>query len=352
MITTILTLASLTLTAQASDAETYVIEHRAVDERALVYELRTTHEFLLAEMYGRIDEEEPVPYNAAGTVSTEYYARWRDDCTQLEHLDAPSIKRQFQKLDLKGRATTTLPGQPTRPEQAIFGSDFQGRTLAFTWGPDEQTYGHCYDYYDGPEEPLALIREDANCRSALPRGPVSIGERWTLDAEQTLRLLTPGGNLSMEPQNASVLARSIKLGLGSALSDVLVGETLGGQAEVVLEAVEVDEDGDQIAVLTIEKLSIEVAAEQSELYEEYMSEDEQKEPATVDSVSISTRLSGGGTLRWNITQAQLDSASLRGDEVSDLSISKVFGEEPRTLVRRENASYKGVWKLSLTASTP
>lgn len=309
------------------------------------------HELLLETLSRQNGDAAPVVYQSAGTISSETFLEWRDDWTQLPEETRPGLRRHYRRVRLNAKAAYSPQGQPPSSDLTRFGSHFEDRTLRFQWIDEEGEYARHYEYYDGPEEPLARVREEADAHSLLPEEPVQPGDEWSFDGPALYRALTPGGNLDLMVKRASGTAKAIKLGVAGALADALSEESFGG-GKGRLREVSQNEAGERIAQVDLSDLKLLSVADRTDSYEDAADERDEKEPALLSGVSIDVGLEGQGTLSWNLDRGRLESLKLDFDQRVTLSVTKQFFSRDDSFPVIEEATYRGTLKFEQKVETP
>jgi len=316
--------------------------------RTVRTEVRTTQEYLMESYVEQIGDQSR-GQGASGAISTDGYAAFED-----EYREGRVVRRHFEEIDFGSKSVMTLKNGKTRNETLKFASLFESYDILFTWIESENEYARRYDRIGSTEEPLKHLRFEADGRSILPEEPVEVGAQWSVDGPALAALVSPSGDLALRPQKRSVLARSIKLGVGAPLGELFGASSLGS-AQCELTAVRTREDGARLAEISIRDLGLQAVVDQTRDYERLMARQEKREAAFLEGVFTEAQLlHGEGTLTWNLTAGRLETLELRADQRVVITVQKQFGEATedgmQPVTRIQSVSYTGLLKHDVQAS--
>jgi hypothetical protein len=192
-------------------------------------------------------------------------------------------------------------------------SDLLGKQVVFTWDEDAKEYKKAFDPAEDNAALLEGLQEDMDLRVLLPQGEVAEGDEWDIDVKELGRVLAPGGNLSLVPEEAgkSQVGMGDMSGMGS-LSDWL-GELIEGSAKGSLVSVRKQDDA-QIATIKL-NFKINGSKDMSEMVSQAMEKAELPPGAgeiKVEHMDLDFRMEGEGELIWNLTAGRLQTFELSG----------------------------------------
>ena len=311
-------------------------------------EIRCTQDYLMESFVEQVGDQSR-SQGASGAISTEMYIGFED-----EYTTGDVVRRHFEEIDFKSKSVMTTPQGESQTENLKFASLFESYDILFTWIEAEQQYGRRYDRVGATEEPLKHLRFVADGRSILPAGDVSVGTTWEVDGAALARLVAPGGGLALQPEKRSILGRSIKMGVGAALSEMFNEESLG-RAVCQFAEMRTGEDGSDLAVIKIQELTLQSIVDQTRTYEKLMSRQEKREPAFLEgAISDVQLMNGEGTLIWNVTAGRLESYEIQADQRLIITVQKQFGETVgegeegmQAVTRIQSVAYAGLLKLDV-----
>ena len=299
---------------------------------------RTYHELSLEQIARAIGSGQFMARDLGGFISTEELIVVHDQYRVMGPGRPDSLLRTYQHVRAKGKATLTGPKGSKLEDLSASGSPFELRRVLFSWIEEEGQHARRFDGVDGPEDILLDVREDMDARSALPAGPVEVGDTWQLDQRQLGILLAPGGDLKLIPRKFSEFARTMKLGCGGSMWDILGPDTVGS-ATCRYAGVR-EEEGVSVAVIEISELVLSSIKDQTAAFEDSMPTSERQEPGFLEQVVVDFSVVGGGEILWNQEAGHLHSMSIQGEERISLTVTKTFldTEEPYNIVERSATS--------------
>jgi hypothetical protein len=222
--------------------------------------------------------------------------RFYDEARVEAKSEVSGGRQQTQSIDLPGR------------------SAFQGKSVVFTYVPEDDEYGRYFDTLEGYENTLAGLREDLGMRSLLPQEVVSEGAEWKLAPGVLQDVLAPGGDLSYEFEGTKdpLIARSLKQGIGANLHRAFGGEESG---EVKAKWSRTDDvEGRKLAVITLE-FKVQLARDLTDYTNSLRAVSELASGQNTIEARISLALEGGGEVRWDLENGCLfDTKGLRANQ--------------------------------------
>lgn len=313
-------------------------------------EVRVKQEYLMESFVEQVGDQSR-SQGASGAISTEEFVAFED-----RYLDPLVVKRHFEEIEFGSKSVMTTARGDQRTEHLKFASLFESYDVLFTWIEAENEYARRYHEIGSSEEPLRDLYFEADGRTALPADPVAVGARWELDGPAIARLVAPGGDLALRPEERSILGRSIKMGVGASLAE-LFDETSLGRAVCDLVELRAGDDGAELAVIAISDLSLQAVVDQTREYERLMTRQEKREPAFLEGAIADVQLlNGHGELVWNVTSGRLETMNLQADQNLVLTVQKQFGEAVegeegmQAFTRIQSVAYKGLLTLDVRSS--
>lgn len=242
------------------------------------------------------------------------------------------MRRYFDRGLLDGFAELSESGRAMNL-RAYGESRLKGKSVMFTWVPEDAVYGRFFDAVDGIEEDLAYMREDLDLRAFLPKGPVNVGDSWNVAPVAMGDALSPGGLLSFDftKSKSMGLARTLRLGTGSHLFE-LFRQDVEGEVKVSFSSIEEGEDGDRVAVLAV---AWEVSTQNDLTYlarRNRTGNDIEYERA-LTGMDVGLVLKGEGAVRWDLEAHHLRSYDFNSVEDISSSVKMQIGDQE--LIREE-----------------
>jgi hypothetical protein len=242
-----------------------------------------------------------------------------------------SFRRYFDRGGLDGFAE--LSGAAGAVNLRAVGiSRLKGKSVMFSWVPEDETFGRYFDAAEGVEEDLLFMREDLDLRAFLPDGPVEVGAPWTVPPTAMGDALSPCGMLSFDfskSKNIS-LARTLRLGTGSHLFELFKGD-VEGVVTASLKSVEVVEEV-QLAVVAVE-WDVKTTTDLTVLARRNRAAGEMQFNKELLGMNVTLSLKGEGTFRWDLEGGHLADYDFSSSEDVHSSVESRFGEKGK--VREE-----------------
>ena len=242
------------------------------------------------------------------------------------------MRRAFDRarLDVDVRVLPPGSGKPM-PIQFDTTGAFEGRSVVFTWVPEEQEYGRYYDAEEGVEEDLPRLLEDLDFRGFLPAGPVEEGATWDVDPRELRHVVGPGGFLGFDLAQAGdiLLARALRGGLGTHVHE-LFGDEVEGRVKATYGGVR-EVEGRRLGVIALE-LDVDTRSDLTELARRSRTTAELESGMEVEAALVELELEGQGELLWDLAGGHAASAELAGEErVKALTRLSLPGEGDETV---------------------
>jgi len=236
-----------------------------------------------------------------------------------------SFRRYFDRGGLDGFAE--LSGAAGAMNlRAVGVSRLKGKSVRFTWVPDDTTYGRYFDATEGVEEDLGSMREDLDLREFLPVGAVEVGESWVVPPHALGDAISPGGMLSFDfsrSKNIS-LARTLRLGTGSHLFELFT-QDVGGEVIASLKSIEETDEG-RVAVMSA-RWDVQTQTDTTRLAKRNRASSEMQFGKELEAMVVGLHLKGEGTFRWDLNRNHLLSYDFNSAEDVKSSVKSRHGAD-------------------------
>jgi hypothetical protein len=242
-----------------------------------------------------------------------------------------SFRRYFDRGGLDGFAELSGVGGAVNL-RAVGISRLKGKSVMFSWIPEDALFGRYFDAAEGVEEDLRFMREDLDLRAFLPDGPVEVGAPWSVAPTAMGDALSPGGMLTFDfskSKNIS-LARTLRLGTGSHLFELFKGE-VEGEVTASLKSVEVVEEV-RLAVVAVE-WDVKTTTDLTDLARRNRAAGELQFDKEMIGMDVTLLLKGEGTFRWDLENGHLADYDFSSAEDVHSSVRSRVGEKGK--VREE-----------------
>ena len=236
-----------------------------------------------------------------------------------------NFRRYFDRGGLDGFAELSGAGGAVNL-RAVGLSRLKGKSVMFTWVPEDSVYGRYYDATDGVEEDLKHMQDDLDLRGFLPEGTVEVGGTWSVPPLAMGDALSPCGMLSFDfskSKNIS-LARTLRLGTGSHLFELFRSE-VSGEVNATLTSVE-QLEGARVATVSV-KWDVKTASDLTELARRNRAVEEMQVDKQLLSMKVALELVGEGTFRWDLDAGHLVDYDFSSKEDVDSAVRTKFGED-------------------------
>jgi hypothetical protein len=246
-----------------------------------------------------------------------------DELVAVEDGRTSDLVRTFDELSQESTFSTAEDEQTQKS-----GSPFEGRTLRFTWDPDEEEYDITADDDAELSDSLAeWLREDMDLRLVLPpEGEVEVGDEWELDPDLYLAFMGPGGLLDFRDEGEEDVTDEERAGSRQTI------ENLAGSGTATLEALR-EEDGVQVAVIRIE-LDIETGST--------------SEPAEGVTVEVEIERTLTGTILWDVEHGHALSAELEAEASRLVTTARTLESEEGPVDVEEAELMEGTIRYTAT----
>jgi hypothetical protein len=250
-----------------------------------------------------------VTSNTEIVVSDEYLAMRESAPGKLKRsFDTLSAHTDMHmEIDMMGTTNST----DTPMESA---SELEAKAVVFAWNEEEGEYQAAFPEEGGDDELLEGLEEDMDLREFLPAGPVEEGAEWSIPPSAIARILAPGGNLKLVPEEMDM---DSPMGMNSnmgSMSDWFT-ESIQGEVTAKYAGTRDTEDGVKVAVIEV-RVEVSNAVDLTEMVEAAM-EDVELPPEAgdmdIDHLDLELDLTGEGTILWNLAAGRFQSMDLSGD---------------------------------------
>lgn len=239
------------------------------------------------------------------------------------------MNRMFNECRFEANTETSAGGLTTKDGAIIGDSGFVGRSVMFTWVPEDKEYGRYYDKKNGIEELLPGLSVSMSMRELMPKDPVKLGSSWDMAPGVLAGVFNSGGDTDMELGNGvkAPLYRIMRLGTGLSISN-LFGEKEEGTVKATWIGTEESSAGRMLALL---KLDFDVTLERDmrDRADGSLMLKSRLAGIRIESALVQLKLQGSGTVRWDLEGAHLhDVQDFRADEeVSTKLVQYVDGPD-------------------------
>lgn len=242
------------------------------------------------------------------------------------------MRRYFDRGLLDGFAELSESGRAMNL-RAYGESRLKGKSVLFTWVPEDDVYGRFFDAVDGVEEDLAHMREDLDLRGFLPNGPVNVGDSWSVSPVAMGDALSPGGLLSYDftKSKSMGLARTFRLGTGSHLFE-LFRQEVAGEVTVSFSSIEDVEDKGRVAVLAV-AWDVNTQNDLTYLARRNRTGADVEYQRALTGMDVGLALKGEGTIRWDLEAHHLMGYEFSSAEDVSSSVKMQIGQ--KEMIREE-----------------
>ncbi len=225
----------------------------------------------------------------------------------------------------------------------------EGKSIVFTWVPEENEYGRYYDDEEGVEEDLPKL--DARCDFAafLPGGAVEEGAEWEVDPRAFRAFLGPGGSLGfdLKPIGDLQLARTLRLGLGTHMHELFDGDVDGKLTARYVGRREVE--GRTLGVIAL-TADLEARADLTEQAMDYRTQAEREFGIRPLRVDVRLALEGEGEILWDLEGGHLAATSFEANEhlsaELEAGVAAIEGDEGPPERTRQVVRFDGSFRHS------
>ncbi len=225
-----------------------------------------------------------------------------------------SLRRFYDETRVNIVAEVSAGKSQTRDFDTVGSGAFQGKSVLFTWVPEDQAYGRYYDGLEGREEALVGLYEDLGARALMPSGSVVEGDEWVLPVCVLRDLFAPGGDLAYDFSKSKdpLIARTLSQGVGANFFRAFGGEEVG---EVKAKWARTEQvEGRSLAVISLE-FKAQLSRDLRELADSMRAVNEINAGQENSVAELAVELEGAGEVRWDLAAGcMFDTAGLRADQ--------------------------------------
>jgi hypothetical protein len=234
------------------------------------------------------------------------------------------LRRKFDELgsQMSVEAKIEMMGQTQDQNQSGKGvSELSGKTVVFTWDDDSKSFKTAFDPAEEKNELLKGLSEDMDLRALLPAGEVKVGDEWDVDIAEFAKVIAPGGELKIKPEESASASSPMGMGDMSGMSGISdwLGDTLTGKAKAKFTGMR-EAGGHNYAVISFEVKS-KGSKDLTELVKAAI-EKNAREGMTMetDSVDVEFEIAGEGELLWDVEAGLAHSFEFSGPSSARLDI--------------------------------
>lgn len=316
----------LALTAPAQDAAFELVCRPGGDP--VRHQWVTAHQLFVDSITRTVDET-VVPMNMRFSLKTERRVTAVDTALEVQGSKATRLQRDFEVAEMSARMEPVGEQDVPMPtSDFVMTSEVAGKSVVWTWVPQEDAYGRYYSAEEGREDALPLLREDMSLRSLLPSGPVKVGGIWDIDPMSIIDVFEPGGQLSLSSGRGSrLLKRNISSGVGGSLHHLFGGEVVGS-IQARLDSVE-----GGVAVVKIRLNRLRYLVNHAEFLAEHTLGREDASGMTIKGGQLIVDLNGEATLLWNIDAGRASAFTMKADQEVEMTFETVHSDGKKMLER-------------------
>ena len=265
---------------------------------------------------------------------------------------APKVlRRKFSDLgsDMKVDAKIEIMGQSQDQNKSGKGtSALSGKTVVFTWDEDSKSYKTAFDPAEDKAELLKGLKEDMDLRVLLPKDEVKAGDEWDVEVAELAKVIAPGGELKIKPEESTSTDDPSGLGQMSGMSGISdwLGDTITGNAKAKFTGMR-DVGGHSYAVITL-TLKAKGSKDLTEVVKSAM-EKQAKEGMKMqtDSVDVEFEIAGEGEMLWDVEAGHAHSFDFSGPSSAHLDIGMGLEMQGQKMQIEQGMSFTGTMTLKL-----
>lgn len=311
---------------------------------ALLRTWTADHTLALERMELQQGDDEPVVVQARGALTSATRIEARDELRRVANGRVELFTRRLDSAVCSG--SLDLTGMDLVGGEVELLSPLVGTTVRFTWVPEEEQYGRLYEGEDRPVSLLRGLRHDADARVLLPAAAVSPGDSWTVAVADFGPLLAPYGDLSFAAEGRfdRNLARSLRVGVGGGLEQVLGGDA-AGEVRVTLARIE-EQAGTRIARLEV-AFDLRYSNDTTEFSNRNLSRRERERGAEFQSSRTTLSYVGDGELEFDLGAGLVRRLELDGRQRVSMRIVEAAQSGP---TQTQAIAFQGKLKVVSTAA--
>lgn len=221
-------------------------------------------------------------------------------------------------------------------------SVLEGKTVAFKWNAEKGEYERSFHESEGESKLLEDLEEDMDLRVFLPDSEVAVDATWTVELEQMMSLVMPGGDLSLTPQDGPDDGSMDKFKEIFSQFGEQFGELLEGECKCTFKGAR-DENGVRVAEIAIE-LDVAATMDLTEMLDKAIQAAIEQSGAgemvkfSLDTADLNLDFEGAGTLLWNLKAGRMLSFQMAGDATIEMDLA--VGVEAQGQSQNVDASLK------------
>jgi hypothetical protein len=275
---------------------------------SLTRTFETSHEMELDDMTMTLNGAPSPQMDMSMNTSMNSKIEVSDVFDSVEEGQVKKLTRTFDTITASGAVQVESPMIPETDDQTIdSASELEGKTVVFAWDADAGEFIASFPDDEGDSELLEGLEQNMDLTVFLPAQDVSEGDTWELDVEQISKILLPGGNLKLKPDEDDVPGGLPGMeSMGGNMEDMLGDITGEATAEYKGNR---DVDGVQCGVIQF-KIAIESAADMTDKVADAMDQMPEGMTIDLDHMDVEMSLEGEGTLLWNLAPGHAHSLEL------------------------------------------
>lgn len=283
-------------------------------------------EFSLDDMSVKMNgQDSPMMPEIEMTMTQSQHVVVTDEFTKMREGAPKILRRSFDTLDsqMSVEAKIDIMGQKQEQNHSGKGSsELAGKTVVFTWNDEAKEFQTAFDPAESKSELLKGLQEDMDLRVLLPENEVKEGEEWEIDVKQLAKVIAPGGDLKIKPEEQSGAESPMGMGDMSGLSGLSdwLGESMEGSAKGKFTGMRTVE-GHAFAVIAID-VKAKGAKDLTEIARTALEKAKREEMnMEMKSVDVEFEIAGQGELLWDVEGGHVHSFDFSGPSSAKIDIS-------------------------------
>jgi hypothetical protein len=262
-------------------------------------------------------------------IESGFWIRHFDGFKEMKDGHPVVFRRRFEDIRLDAQASMPSPQGP-KNDSLFADSPLLGKSVVFTWRPEDGEYSRYYDVEEAGEEHLPGLAIDTSLVCLLPGEKVAPGDSWDIPLDGLRDLLGYGGKIdlvfALSDENDILLARNLLFGVGGSLWHAFEDPVKGTAKGTFTEVREVE--GRRLAAVKVE-IDIQCQVDQTELSNEKRNSIELTGGLVVEQAELRVGLKGTGEMLWDLDNNVPDGLNLVLEE--DVYTSRIWAEreEPK-----------------------